>query len=223
MTTVGVLCEGQTEENMVKDFLGPELSEYGIYLVPTLLETKTAAGGPSHRGGVSKWSKIEKDLRRLLGSTHWAAVTTLIDFYALPQSSPGMADRPMTGPRRQRVEHVEERIAEHIDHPRFIPYLILHETETWVFAAAEQLGELLEEDALAIELKRQADEKGGPEEVNDSPDTAPSKRLLRLYPEYNKTQDGPEAVTCLGLDALRRACPHFDGWITKLLALTEGS
>lgn len=219
MTTVGVLCEGQTEENMVKEFLGPELSAYGVYLVPTLLETKTAAGGPSYRGGVSKWSKIEKDLRRLLGSTHWAAVTTLLDYYALPQGSPGMADRKMTNVPRLRAEHVERRIAEHIDHPRFIPYLVLHETETWVFAAAEQLGELLEERSLAGELKRQADEKGGPEGVNEGPDTAPSKRLLRLYPEYNKTQDGPEAVAYLGLDALRQACPHFNAWITRLLAL----
>ncbi|MEW2116892.1 DUF4276 family protein [Streptomyces sp. NPDC005474] len=220
MITVGVLCEGQTEENMVKQFLGPELLAYGINLVPTILLTKTAAGGPSSRGGVSKWSKIERDLRNLLaGTPHWAAVTTLLDYYGLPQGSPGMEDRPLTTSARQRVEHVERRMAECIDHSRFIPYLVLHETETWVFAAAEQLGELLDERALAGELKRQADEKGGPENVNDSPDTAPSKRLLRLCPEYNKTQDGPAAVAYLGLDALRLACPHFDAWISRLLAL----
>lgn len=54
-----------------------------------------------------------------------------------------MADRPMSLPPRQRVEHVEQRMAEYLNHPRIIPYLVLHETETWVFAAAEQLGELL--------------------------------------------------------------------------------
>jgi len=224
MITVGVLCEGQTEENMVREFLDPELRAHGICLVPVLLQTKTPAGGPSYRGGVSKWSKIENDLRRLLGSTpHWAAVTTLIDYYGLPQGSPGMADRPMTAPPRQRAQHVEQRIAEHVGHPRFIPYLVLHETETWVFAAADQLGELLEDHSLASELKRQADEKGGPEGVNDRPETAPSKRLLRLCPEYNKTQDGPDAVTLLGLEALRLACPHFDAWISKILALAAVS
>ncbi|MGY4740583.1 DUF4276 family protein [Streptomyces sp. ATMOS53] len=223
MITVGVLCEGQTEERMVREFLDPELRVHGINLVPTLLRTKVSAGGPSGRGGVSKWSKIEKDLRHLLGTTpHWAAVTTLLDYYGLPQSSPGMDDRPMAMSPRQCVEHVEERLSECIGHPRFIPYLVLHETETWVFAAAEQLGDMLEEPALASELKRQADEKGGPEGVNDSPETAPSKRLLRLYPAYNKTQDGPDAVGYLGLDALRQACPHFNAWVTRLLGLGAG-
>jgi hypothetical protein len=34
MITVGVLCEGQTEENMVREFLGPELHAYGIVPKP---------------------------------------------------------------------------------------------------------------------------------------------------------------------------------------------
>lgn len=53
MITVGVLCEGQTEENMVRDFLAPELFKAGIILVPTILLTGTRAGGPSGRGGVT--------------------------------------------------------------------------------------------------------------------------------------------------------------------------
>lgn len=221
MITVGVLCEGQTEENMVRDFLAPELFHAGIILVPTILLTGTTADGTSGRGGVSKWSKIEKDLRHRLSSTpHWAAVTMLIDYYGLPKDSPGMADRP-NGSARQRAEHVEHWIAERIGHPRFIPYLVLHETETWVFAAAEQLADWYDDAALGGELKRQADAAGGPEDVNDGPDTAPSKRLLRLRPGYLKTQDGPVAVADLGLPALRSACPHFDTWIGKLLALTS--
>jgi hypothetical protein len=220
MITVGVLCEGQTEETMVRDFLAPELFSAGIILVPTILLTGMTAGGVPGRGGVSKWSKIEKDLRRRLSSTpHWAAVTTLIDYYGLPQDSPGMADRP-NGSARQRAEHVEQRIAETIGHPRFIPYLVLHETETWVLAAAEQLADWYDDPALGGELKRQVDTAGGPEHVNDGPDTAPSKRLLRLHPAYLKTQDGPVAVADLGLTALRAVCPHFDAWIGRLLALT---
>ncbi|AVZ73466.1 hypothetical protein SLUN_16060 [Streptomyces lunaelactis] len=199
--------------------LAPELFEAGIILVPTILLTGTRAGGPSGRGGVSKWAKIEKDVRLRLGTTpHWAAVTTLLDYYGLPQDSPGMAERP-AGSARRRVEYVEQQIAARIDHPRFLPYLVLHETETWVFAAAGQLGEWVEDGALAAELKRQADAAGGPECVNDGADTAPSKRLLGLYPAYNKTQDGPVSVADLGLAELRAACPHFDSWIGRLLAL----
>ena len=157
---------------------------------------------------------------RLASTPHWAAVTTLLDYYGLPQDSPGMAERP-AGSARQRAEHVERCIAERIAHPRFLPYLVLHETEAWVFAAAQQLGDWVEDGSLAGELKRQADAAGGPEGVNDGPDTAPSKRLLRLYPRYNKTQDGPVAVADLGLSGLRAACPHFSSWIGRLLALAR--
>ncbi|MET8217087.1 DUF4276 family protein [Streptomyces hirsutus] len=219
MIMVGVLCEGQTEENMVNDFLAPELAEYGICLVPTILMTRMPAGGSAGKGGVSKWAKIERDLRKLLAGTHWAAVTTLLDYYGLPQDSPGMSDRPGGSPM-DKVTHVERRLAEHVDHPRFLPHVVLHETETWVFAAAEQLGDWADDPALAHELKRQADKVGGPENVNDKPETAPSKRILKLYPRYVKTQDGPVAVMDLGLAALRAACPHFDEWIAKLLTLT---
>ncbi|GFH37253.1 DUF4276 family protein [Streptomyces pacificus] len=220
MITVGVLCEGQTEEIMVRDFLGPELVPHGISLVPTILLTRTAAGGPMGRGGVSKWSKIERDLRHRLNSTpHWAAVTTLIDYYGIPSDSPGVEDRPAVG-ARARVEHVERAMARRIGHPRFIPYLALHETEAWVFAAAEQLAYWVEDPAVAEKVQRIADELGGPEEVNERPDTAPSKRLLKLYPGYTKTLHGPAAVTDLGLAGLRAACPHFDAWIGRLIALT---
>ncbi|MFF5371221.1 DUF4276 family protein [Streptomyces sp. NPDC013187] len=215
---VGVLCEGQTEENMVNDFLGPELAAYGICLVPTILTTRVAAGGPAGKGGVSKWAKIEKDLHRLLASTHWAAVTTLLDYYGLPVDSPGMSDRP-TGSAADKVTHVERCLAERVSHPRFLPHVVLHETETWVFAAAEQLGDWADDLSLARELKRQADQAGGAENVNDGPETAPSKRILKLYPRYVKTQDGPVAVMELGLTALRAACPHFDAWVVKLLGL----
>jgi uncharacterized protein YgfB (UPF0149 family) len=42
----------------------------------------------------------------------------------------------------QRVEHVERAVSAAIGDERFLPHFTLHESETWVFAAAEQLGEL---------------------------------------------------------------------------------
>ncbi|MDF4251134.1 DUF4276 family protein [Streptomyces sp. WMMB303] len=220
MRQVAVLCEGQTEEIMVREFLAPELFERDLWLEPVILKTKTAAGGTG-RGGVSRWAKIEKDLRLQLKSTHWAAVTTLLDYYGLPQDSPGMnADIP-NKPARERVELIELRIAERLENHRFIPHLVLHETEAWTFAAAEQLGDLLGEPKLARDLTRVADTEGGPEEVNNGPETAPSKRLLKMYPPYNKTFHGPSSVLDLGLPALRDACPHFDAWVGKLISLAE--
>jgi len=70
----------------------------------------------------------------------------------------------------------------------------------------------------AIEAKLQAalTDCGEPELVNDGPTTAPSKRIIGCWPQYAKTTDGPSLAAEIGIDRLRVACPHFDGWIGRL-------
>jgi hypothetical protein len=57
-----------------------------------------------------------------------------------------------------------------------------------------------------------------PEDINDGLHTAPSKRLMTSIAGYRKTVHGPLAVTAAGLPALRRACPRFGSWVTRLEA-----
>jgi len=104
----------------------------------------------------------------------------------------------------------------HFNDPRFVPHLALHETEAWVFAACDQLGELFDNPAIAKKLRADVQEAGGVELINDDPATAPSKRLIRYYPGYVKNLDGPLAIGALGLDALRNQCPHLDSWLDRL-------
>jgi hypothetical protein len=105
---------------------------------------------------------------------------------------------------------------------RFVPNLVLHEAESWVFAAADQLGELYADSQLAMRLRRDVETARGPELINDGPSTAPSKRLMRYRPDYVKTLDGPIAIADLGLARLRACCPHLDAWITRLEAACPG-
>lgn len=156
---------------------------------------------------------MEKELRLLLGDSSIDVLTTIIDYYGFAVDAPGMADRPSAGPQ-QRVRHVENAVKAAVGDPRFLPHLTLHETEAWVFAAANELSELLTGADGA--LRAEADGAGGPELVNESPDTAPSKRLLRHYPTYNKVMDGPPAIVALGMPALRASCPHLDAWLVEL-------
>jgi hypothetical protein len=136
-----ILVEGQTEEIVVRDVIAPALLP-DVWLEPVLLMTKRPAGGPSFKGGVSNWKKIETDIRLLLRDSSVRHVTTLLDYYGLPSDCPGMSTRPIGSPY-ERVAHVEEQMRSAIGESRFMPHLVLHETETWVFAAAQQLGELL--------------------------------------------------------------------------------
>ncbi|MCU0798023.1 MAG: DUF4276 family protein, partial [Akkermansiaceae bacterium] len=60
-----------------------------------------------------------------------------------------------------------------------------------------------------------------PEEINDGPHTAPSKRIIRHLPLYerSKVRVGAVAAAAIGLPTLRAKCPHFDHWITRLECL----
>lgn len=60
-----------------------------------------------------------------------------------------------------------------------------------------------------------------PEDVNDGRQTAPSKRLLRHIPSYDKTLCGPLVTSETGIAALRRVCPRFDAWVGALETLGD--
>lgn len=165
---------------------------------------------------MTSWPKLEREIRRLLRDSGLDVLTTIVDYYGLPDDVPGMATRPNGNDAHARVGQVEAALARAIGDPRFVPHLTMHEVESWVFAAAEQLADLYQEPALLDRLLADVDAVGGPELVNDGPTTAPSKRLLKYRPDYLKTTDGPLAVSELGLDSLRRGCPHLDAWLRDL-------
>lgn len=66
------------------------------------------------------------------------------------------------------------------------------------------------------DLKKVRSAFPSPEHIDDGADTAPSKRILKVFPDYKKTVAGPEIAAQIGLAALRRECPHFDGWLTRI-------
>jgi hypothetical protein len=105
-----MLVEGQTEEAVAERVLFPLLVERGLFVSRSILTTKRLMTGAKHRGGVSTWSKIEREVRNLLGDTSLDRLTTMIDFYGLPADSPGVGDLPMGDPYA-RVAHVEAAMA----------------------------------------------------------------------------------------------------------------
>ena len=210
-----LLVEGQAEEIVVNTVLEPHLRDRGWTVSQSIVTTKRTAAGSSHKGGVSSWAKLEREIRLLLGNTDLHVLTTLFDYYAFPADSPGMASRPH-GTAYERVEHVEAALSTAIDDARFAPHLTLHELETWVFVAAEQLGWIMPERGLTERLREDVRTAGGPELVNDGPNTSPSKRLEKYCGVYSKTNDGPLAIADLGIEALRAECPHLDEWLVQL-------
>lgn len=217
-----VLVEGQTEEQFVNACLAPYLLAKGLILErPTIVTTRRVAGGPNFKGGISGYGQVQRDLQRLLHDGHASVITTVLDYYALPKDFPGMRDRHAGSPRN-RVEHVEAAWAAAVGDRRFVPHLALHEFETWVYADPSRLDPFMFDDDTAV-IEAIATIAAGyptPEDIDDGPMTAPSKRLRDAFAAYQKPLHGPLAVSAIGIDRIRAACPHFHQWLGRLEAAT---
>lgn len=218
MKRVLVLVEGQTEERFVKDVLAPHLWARGKDPIPKVVTTKRVKRGPDFKGGITDYHKVESDLRRLLGDTGVVAVTTFIDYYALPVDFPGMGTRP-NGTSQDRARHVEIEWEQWIGHPRFRPYLMIHEFEALLFSKPDELSKALYQNDALQELAAIRSSFATPEDINDNPLTAPSKRIIKVVPGYQKTLHGPLVTKRIGLEILCEECPHFSEWIDWMESL----
>jgi len=212
MSRVLVFVEGQTEETFVRDLLVPYFSRLGIYLTPILAQTS-----PGHKGGIVSYGKVKHQLTRLCRQDQGAYVTTMMDYYGLPNDFPGLDGHVPDA--HEQVVRLELALLQDIDAPNFIPNLMLHEFEALLFSAPEKFAEWLDDQALLAPMAAIRGAFATPEHINNSPQTAPSKRILALVPHYKKTVDGPLIAEDIGLDAIRAQCPHFNNWIERLLAL----
>lgn len=215
MTRINVFVEGQTEETFVRDTLAPYFVRQGIYLNAILAQTSRG-----HKGGIVSYGKVKHQITRLCQQDKKAWVTTLIDYYGLP------TDFPMIGQGKSVnediyswIENLENAFDADIAQPNFIANFLLHEFEALLFCDPEKFADWLEEKKPIIELNNIKLAFDSPESINNSPQTAPSKRILAAIPEYQKTLHGPLIAADIGLDTIRRQCPHFDGWLQRLEAL----
>lgn len=213
-----VLVEGQTEETFVRDVLDPHLHAFGIVAIGTILKTKRPKSGGPFRGGVTSTAQVTADLGRLLGDPNAVAVTAVIDYYGLPTDFPGMSTRP-PGEPRARVEHVERAWAQTVNHRRFIPHLVLHEYEAWIYSDPSACAWVFDDPRLPAELAKICQRAGEPERIDEHPDQAPSRRLTRAFPRYRKPLHGPMAVQAIGLAKVRAECPHAAAWLERIEAL----
>jgi len=215
MKTVLVFVEGQAEETFIREVLDPYLQNKNVCLIPKLAVTRRVKSGPDFKGGIVSYGKAKNDITRLLKDSSVSIVTTMIDFYGLPTDFPGKATLP-NGSGYQKVLHLENEFQKDIASPKFLPYLSLHEFEAMIFVAPEHLLQVFPKVNKNQELAEIIAKFNSPEEINDDPQTAPSKRLEKLFPKYQKTSDGPLIVIETGVDRIRSQCFHFNEWLTKL-------
>ncbi len=220
MKKVLILVEGQTEETFVRDVLSPHLEATGIYIIAKLATTKRVKSGSHFKGGITSYHRVKNDIIRLLNDSSATRVTTMLDFYGLPKNFPGRTTMP-AGSCFERANHLEKEFKRDISNRRFLPYLSLHEFEALLFVSPEATAKAFPGAKIADKLQAIRDEFGSPEEIDDNPSTAPSKRILDLLPQYQKPLHGPIVTATVGLDKIRKECQHFDHWLKKLEALQD--
>lgn len=222
MIRLKIITEGQTEESFVRSLLAPHLAEYQIAAIPITIPT--AVGKKTYRGGVGSYTRMRK---LILNSFEYsgAYVTTMIDLYKLPDSFPGVQEAGSITNPYQRVQFFEEALSRDINNRFFIPYLQLHEFETLLFSDIERIDAhmaVYERSRLRDLNTILGNYPGGPEYINDGEMTAPSKRLLAIYPSYRKVIDGSQIANRIKIGPMREKCPHFNSWITGLEQLSRG-
>jgi hypothetical protein len=141
----------------------------------------------------------------------------MVDFFGLPRDFPGReATRGMADPL-DRVRALENSFAADIEDPRFIPYIQLHEFEALLFSSPDSFAVRFPERAAPIqELHAIRAAFPSPEHIDDGLETAPSKQILAVFPDYDKVAVGPVVINHIGLDKVRRECRHFNDWVSRL-------
>lgn len=221
MKRLHITAEGQTEESFVNDTLKPHLASYGVYAdVRRVLTGKKH--GKLYRGGMTNYAKAKNDIVRWLKEEQGngdVAFTTMFDLYALPEDFPGFAEAKRLNNPYQKVAAIEEAFARDIDDYRFIPYIQLHEFEALLFVNPQLFEiEYFDTPEAIDELQKIAEKFANPELIDQGPETAPSKRIIKVLPDYenNKPAVGSMIAHEIGIDELRKACAHFNEWLAKL-------
>lgn len=201
MVRVGISVEGVTEEKFVKTVLAPYLLEMGIYITPI------------NMGGAVKLNKIRSELKNIASSFDF--VTTFYDFYGF--HSKDLDDGETKASLEAKITHHSHPSIQ----PKLIPYVQMYEFEGLLFSGPDEMQNQLAEDGVSDWANGILTMfKNSPENINNSPHTAPSKRL-EANTCYRKTTHGPNIAKEIGIDKIRKQCSGFNNWLCRLEELGE--
>ncbi len=219
---VKVVVEGPTEDKFIRDIVEPYLKTKDIAISPNILTKK------GQNGGDVKYERVKNDVLKLLKGTKGTLVSYFVDYYGLKEW-PGK-DRILPNSSPQQIASIlnqaaYENLMQDKDanrmyfNQRFLPYMAVHEFEALLFSDSKILA-----DELGIsvdEIEQVLEECGSPEQINNSPITAPSKRLEGWKRDYSKTTDGIAIARKIGISTMRCQCPLFDEWLSAIERVQE--
>ncbi|WP_340621527.1 DUF4276 family protein [Xenorhabdus siamensis] len=214
---VMAIVEGKTEQIFVEKILQPYLAEKMIFI------SATQVSKPGQKGGDVRFSRVKKDIEMHLKQRPDTYVTTFIDYYGTHEW-PGLETLNRQWEPKKIAEHLHRSTQNKIHQllsaqradERFIPYIVMHEFEALLFSDKEILANEL--NIHVQEVEQVLRECGEPESINNSPQTAPSKRLEKWSANgtFGKTTTGIAIAEKTGIPKMREKCPLFNEWLCRL-------
>ena len=215
MKNVYIYCEGPTEESFINEVLYPYFFNVGIIVRPIICETKRTAT-TKFKGGVSDYGKIRRELTMLCKSHKHEFVTTMFDYYAMPDNTPNINCQDFD--IWNRMKKIEAAINDDVGEPNCLFHFMLHEFEAILFSNPTSFN-IIADDTIVEQIQGIKDSFITPEHINSSPETAPSKRLENLIPNYAKIKNGTLLSKDMGIDIIMEQCPHFREWVDLIVGL----
>ena len=164
------------------------------------------------KGGNVNYELFKNEIRRTFAQGG-VMITTFLDFFRLPTDFPGYSQDV------KQIDQIEDAIRNDcssiIPPTSFLPYIQKHEFETLLFANYAGFTNLLIGASEMEKISSILEEFSNPEDINHSPETAPSKRLLSIF-NYKKVADSALVLKDVDINLLRRRCPRFDMWVGRL-------
>lgn len=220
MKRIFIVVEGETEERFVRSVIYPHFIQLGIHIEAQSWITNRKLGTT---GGGNSFALVENHLRRLISRYRTddnVFFSVMVDLYGFPKQGNSVYDESISkiNNGKSKALLLEEKMANRLSCRNFIPYVQLHEFEALLLSNPNELSVFYTDQQKEIQSLIREIGNMHPEEINETPDGAPSKRIIKYIPAYRKqkTSAGVTTAARIGLDHLRNTCRHFNDWILKL-------
>lgn len=217
-----IIVEGQTELEFVNRLLIPFFTLRGLNTNIQGIPIDMKGGGH----GFNNIEHFKNTVKPLLFIENEPIITTMIDHYGINSEVklPNYTNCITNIDIEQRILCMEKSLAEVVNSIKtysfFIPNILRHEMETLFYANPEQ-GFDLEDEKIKNAVLDICKQYPNIEDINSTPQGAPSKRLEEIYKahgkKYNKPADGVDIAELTGLETILEKCPRFRLWLEYII------
>lgn len=213
MSRLVFIVEGDTEILLIEKLVVPYLYQNGLQ-IPCNCQTIITNRKQHKKGGVGSYGKFKNEVIRTLSQPN-VIVSSVIDFFRLPTDFPAYSNDV------SKIDLIENAIWADLGcNKQFVPYIQKHEVEALMFADSSGFDFIIDSPQQMTLIAEIIASYPNPENINNSPESAPSKRLEKIF-NYDKTRDGEMIFSIIQMEQVLKKCPRFKYWIEKLQKTIE--